>query len=229
MTDVRGREEGWFARDYESLPWHVYPLALLMVAIGVITFVIMFAPGAPTGLDLLFLYSIPANTAISVFPHEPVLLYYGKFADLTMVAALATAGTLVAAYLDHRIFVPVLNLRKLNQYKGSRWYQKAVDYFRRYPFATLLVTGFTPIPFFPFKFMAFSVHYPMGRYLLANAVARFPRYWLLAWVGAAFQIPNWLLVAFVAVVFAVYIVRFGPEFVRRRIAKWKQVSVSSEQ
>ena len=204
------------APEYERLPARVWWLGGLMVLIGVVTFGLISTHAAGDGYLYLFFYSIPANTAISVFPHEPVLIYYGKFANLWIAAAAATGGTLVAGWLDHRVLVPVLNYKKISSYKQSRFYQKATALFMRYPFATLVVTGFTPIPFFPFKFLSFSIHYPLIRYLSALSLARFPRYYLLAWVGASFGIPTWILIASVIVVFALYAIRGLP-------AVWRQI------
>ncbi len=200
--------------EYERLPLQVYILGGAIAVIGLVTFFLMSTRGQSDGYLYLLLYSIPANTAISVFPHEPVLIYYGQFANLWISAAAATGGTLIAGYLDHRVFVPVLNYKKITSYKKSRFYRKATDIFMRYPFATLVVTGFTPIPFFPFKFLCFSIHYPLSRYLTALTVARYPRYFALAWVGATFGIPTSLLIASVVVVFALYAIRGGPVLVR---------------
>lgn len=185
-----------------------------MVAIGIAAFVLMSTRASSDGYWYLFFYSIPANTAISLFPHEPVLIYYGKFANLWLSAASATGGTLVAGYLDHRVFVPVLNYERIIHYKRNRLYRKAMDLLMRYPFATLVVTGFTPIPFFPFKFLCFSIHYPLWRYMGALSLARFPRYFLLAWIGAEFGIANWILIASVVVIFALYAVRGIPVVLR---------------
>jgi membrane protein YqaA with SNARE-associated domain len=71
--------------------------------------------------------------------------------------------------------------------------------FKRVPFLVLAASGVTPLPFFPFKAMAFAEHYPLGKYLAAIAVGRFPRYVLLAWLGVVIQIPTWILVALFAV------------------------------
>lgn len=190
-----------------------------MVVIGLVTFFLMSTRGQSDGYLYLFFYSIPANTAISLFPHEPVLIYYGQFANLWISAAAATGGTLLAGYLDHRVFVPVLNYKKIASYKKSRFYRSSTDIFMRYPFATLVVTGFTPIPFFPFKFLCFSIHYPLYRYLSALTVARYPRYFVLAWVGATFGIPTWILIASVLVIFGLYAIRGGPALVRHMRAR----------
>lgn len=190
-----------------------------MVAIGIVTLLLISTKAHSNGYLYLFFYSIPANTAISVFPHEPILIYYGTLAHSWsawwMAAIAASGGTIVAGLLDHQVFVPVLNLKGATSYKKSRFYQKTTAMFMRYPFATIIVTGFTPIPFWPFKLLAFSIHYPLGRYLAALTIARFPRYLLLAWLGATIRIPTWMLIAVVATIFATYAVRGLPAIWRR--------------
>ena len=182
----------------------------LMVLIGIVTSILMFGDFQFDSYTYLAFYSIPANTAISVFPHEPVLIYFGKVANLWWSATWATAGTIVAGIMDHKVFVPVLNLQNIQSYKEKRFYRKAISYLMKWPFATLVVTGFTPIPFFPFKFLCFSIGYPLWKYLVALVVARFPRYYLLALVGSAFHVPNWILIMSVAVIFGLYAVKAVP-------------------
>jgi membrane protein YqaA with SNARE-associated domain len=205
--------------EYERLPASVWWAGVCMAVIGVATFVLMSTRAHHEGYLYLLLYSIPANTAISVFPHEPVLLYYGKFADIWLAGIAATAGTLAAGWLDHRVFVPILNHSKLTGYKQGRFYQRARELFMRYPFVTLVVTGFTPIPFWPFKFLCFSIHYPLVRYLAALFVGRFPRYLLLLWLGSLVRIPTWILISSVVVIFATYAVKAVPELARRLAAQ----------
>lgn len=190
-----------------------------MVAIGLVTFFLISTKAHTDGYLYLFFYSIPANTAISVFPHEPILIYYGALANSwtswLSAALAASGGTIVAGVLDHQVFVPVLNLKGLTSYKRSRFYQKATAIFMRHPFATIIVTGFTPIPFWPFKLLAFSIHYPLHRYLAAVTISRFPRYYLLAWLGATIGIPTWALIVIVLMIFATYAVRAVPAIWRR--------------
>jgi len=73
--------------------------------------------------------------------------------------------------------------------------------FHRAPFAIIALSGLTPLPFFPFKALAFAARYPRDRYVAAVAAGRLPRYLLLAWLGIAVRLPTWLLAAvFVALV-----------------------------
>ena len=50
----------------------------------------------------------------------------------------------------------------------------------------------------------------MWKYVTALLVARFPRYYLYALLGATIPIPNWVLVASVAVVFGLYALKAVP-------------------
>lgn len=186
-----------------------------MLLVGAVTAVLMLNDFRSRSYLYLAFYSIPSNAAVSVFPHEPVLLYFGKFANVWIAAGAATVGTLAAGWMDHTVFVPVLHLRSLQGYREHRVYRKAIELYRRWPFLTLVLAGLTPLPFFPFKFLSFSSAYPMGRYLAALALSRFPRYVVLLWAGALLEIPDWALVALFVAILAVYVWRAGPEVVRR--------------
>lgn len=200
---------------YDRLGRSVWILGTAMVILGIVTTLLMLQDFRSESYLYLAFYSIPANTAISVFPHEPVLVYFGKFANLWLAALAATLGTVVAGYMDHRVFVPLLNLRSLQSYKQKALYRTAISAFMRYPFLTLMITGFTPIPFFPFKFLSFSIQYPLRRYLSALVVGRFPRYFLLAWIGAEFQVPNWILFGTFIVLIALYGVKAAEQGIAR--------------
>ena len=66
--------------------------------IGLICLVALIGNSAEIIHPLLnfFIYSIPSNTAISVFPHEPILIYLGKSYDPVILAIIGTMGTIVA-------------------------------------------------------------------------------------------------------------------------------------
>ncbi|MDX1675453.1 MAG: hypothetical protein R3314_11720 [Longimicrobiales bacterium] len=184
------------------MPGYAWGLLGLLVALGIVSLILTSMRAG--GLLALFVYSIPSNTAVSLLPHEPMLLLYGDRSSLWVAAAVATAGTAAAGWLDHRIFVPVVNVERLSGYKSSGLYRRTMALFRRAPFAALVLAGMTPVPFWPFKLLAFSGGYPMHRYLGALVLGRFPRYALLLWIGAVFRIPAWLLVAAALLAFAAY-------------------------
>jgi membrane protein YqaA with SNARE-associated domain len=147
----------------------------------------------------LFVYAILSNVALAVIPHEPVVLWYGAHHGVWLTALVATAGTVAAAWVDHSVFVPLIRRVAHTPLfaEGTVGWLRAR--FARAPFVILTVSGITPLPFFPFKAMAFAERYPLGPYLAAVAAGRFPRYLLLAWLGIVIQIPTWLLVVLFAV------------------------------
>jgi membrane protein YqaA with SNARE-associated domain len=190
----------------ERVPGYAWALLGLLVVLGVVALLLTSMDRG--GYAALFVYSIPSNTAISLLPHEPVLLIYGGRANVWVAGAVATIGTMVAGWLDHRIFVPVLNVERIVGYKESRLYRSTMRLFERAPFAALVVAGLSPVPYWPFKLLAFSRGYSVARYLAAIGVGRFPRYALLLWVGSAFHIPTWVLVAAALLAFLAYGVHF---------------------
>lgn len=194
---------------YDRLGARVWIAGAIMVLVGLVTIYLILQDFSSESYIYLAFYSIPANTAIS-FPHEPVLIYFGQFANLWLAALAATVGTIAAGYLDHSVFVPVLNHKTFVTYKDRALYRRAIDYFLRYPFATLIVAAFTPIPFFPFKFLSFSIHYPLRKYLAAIVIARYPRYFLLALLGKAVHIPNWILFGTFLLFINLYLVKAIP-------------------
>lgn len=140
----------------------------------------------------LFAYAFVSNVALALVPHEPVVVWYGSRIGAWNTALVATAGTLLASWVDHRAFVPLIT-RATRGRELPRLAQALMRLFNRAPFAVIALSGLTPLPFFPFKALAFAARYPLGRYLAAVAAGRLPRYLLLAWLGVALDVPLWAL------------------------------------
>ena len=139
----------------------------------------------------LFGYAFLSNLALAVLPHEPAVIWYGARLGVWPTALVATAGTVAAGLVDHRVFVPLIRRAAIRG--ASR--AALPRLFARAPFAVIALSGLTPLPFFPFKALAFTTGYPLGRYLAAVAARSAPRYALLAWLGVAVQLPTWLIAA----------------------------------
>ncbi|MBI2072435.1 MAG: VTT domain-containing protein [Gemmatimonadetes bacterium] len=140
----------------------------------------------------LLAYAFVSNVALALVPHEPVVVFYGSQLGAWTTAVVATAGTVLASWVDHRVFVPLIT--RASQGRDLPSLARAMmRLFNRAPFAVIAVSGLTPLPFFPFKALAFAARYPLGSYLAAVAAGRLPRYLLLAWLGAAFKVPLWAL------------------------------------
>ncbi len=146
----------------------------------------------------LLAYAFISNVALAVVPHEPVVIWYGARLGVWPTTFVATAGTVAAAWVDHRLFVPLIQRFAASRAadpgpaaRGRSWVRSG---FARFPFAILTLSGLTPLPFFPFKALAFAAGYPLGRYLGAITARSLARYALLAWLGVAVRLPPSLLV-----------------------------------
>jgi membrane protein YqaA with SNARE-associated domain len=141
-------------------------------------------------LWVLFLYCFPAEFIIATVPHEPVLLYFAKFYSPLTVALVSVAGTVLTEVLNYTVFKYVADLKVFRKMLASRTVQKTVHLFNRAPFAALWVAGFTPIPFYPFRFLVVIARYPLGKYILAVLTSRAPRMYLIALAARAIRFPD---------------------------------------
>ncbi len=150
-------------------------------------------------LWIFFFYSFPAEFLIALVPHEPVLLYFSKFYSPLAVTLVAIAGTVLAEMINYSVFKYVGDLKPFNRVRHTKWVSKTIELFNKAPFVALLVAGFTPVPFYPFRFLVVLARYPLQKYLLAIFFSRTPRFYLLALFGHIFKIPDYMFpVIFIA-------------------------------
>ena len=109
--------------EYERLQPRVWVMGGVMLTLAIVALILMLQDFSTSSYLYLAFYAIPANSAISVFPHEPVVIWYGSQGSILWTAIAASAGTLVAGFLDHSVFVPVMNLKGLTGYKEKAWYK----------------------------------------------------------------------------------------------------------
>ncbi|NNE46923.1 MAG: hypothetical protein HKN37_09725 [Rhodothermales bacterium] len=211
--------EGTKYAGFWDLPRVTHVSGVVIVALGLAALVLTLFEVQWNGLLWLFFYSIPANTAISVFPHEPVIVYSGQYFDPVVVALVALAGNLAAGYADYHFFTPVLQMKFSASYRKTNMYQRAIRWFDAAPFWAVAVFALTPLPFYLVKFLVFSSGYSMSRYMMAIAVGRLPRFYLLALLGVFVNVPAWVMVAIFSLIFAVYILFIVRGFWRARLAR----------
>lgn len=153
-------------------------------------------------LWILFLYCFPAEFLIATVPHEPVLLYFGKFYSPLTVALISVIGTTLTEVMNYTVFKYVADLKVFRKMLESKAVQKTVNIFKKAPFIALWVAGFTPIPFYPFRFLVVIARYPIWKYLLAVMTSRGPRMYLLALAARVIQFPDYALAVLMAVLIA---------------------------
>jgi membrane protein YqaA with SNARE-associated domain len=144
-------------------------------------------------LWVLFFYCFPSQFVLAALPHEPAILFFGKFHPAWAVALTATAGTLITELINYKIFESLADLKTFRRICQGRIMGRLVGLFRKAPFPTLWIAGLTPVPFYPFRFLVAAARYPASLYALAVVLSRFPRFYLLAFLGRTFKIPNGLI------------------------------------
>lgn len=156
-------------------------------------------------LWVLFFYSFPAEFLIALVPHEPILLYFGKYYPPLTVALVGVLSTVMTEALNYSVFKFVSDLTLFKKVHQKKAVAKIVDLFRRAPFAAILVAGFTPVPFYPIRFLVVLSRYSVWKYVLGVFLSRAPRFYILAFVGHQINIPDYLLVLlFAALIVSIY-------------------------
>ena len=202
-------EQSFFAKsNLESKypPWIKTLLFALQISF-VLTLLIVWLTSKSLqeskSLWVLFFYSFPSEFLIATVPHEPVLLYFGKFYNPLTVALVAIPSTLLTEMLNYSTFKYITDLKIFSKLLEKKAVQKTVQFFKKAPFLTLWVAGITPIPFYPLRFLVVLAKYPMPKYILAVFLSRFPRFALFAYVGYKIQFPDYMLVALFIILIAI--------------------------
>lgn len=148
-----------------------------------------------TSLLVLFFYSFPSEFLVGLVPHEPVLIYYGTYHTAWVVALVSVVSTVMAEGLNYSLFGLFYGMPAFRAALDKKVVKRISDLFSRMPFTAILFAGFTPVPFFPVRFLVVLTEYPVWKYLLGVLLSRAPRFYLLALVGAFFEVPKLLLAA----------------------------------
>ncbi len=169
-------------------------------------------------LYVLFFYSFPSEFLIGLIPHEPILLYYGKYYSPLTVALVSVIGTVIAEAMNYSVFNYVSDTKLFEKMKQKKTVMKTIELFNKAPFTTILVAGFTPLPFFPVRFLVVIGNYSIFKYLLGVFVSRAPRFYLLAMIGYTFKIPGIALIAlFIVLILTAHASIFGNLFKKEKV------------
>ncbi len=159
-------------------------------------------------VELLFLLTY-MTFACTFFPlpTPQVIMDYGGRFDPLSVAVVAGIGTCLAGLIDYTLIVYLDERRILARLKQKRIYEYSARFYRHVPFISIVVAGFTPIPFEPVRFLAATTKYDRIKYVLAIFVGRAPRYYLLAKFQEMFHIPRSILIGSVLLVLVITFVK----------------------
>jgi membrane protein YqaA with SNARE-associated domain len=176
-------------------------------------------------LWVFFFYCFPAEFIIATVPHEPVLVYFAKFYSPLTLALIAMVGTVLTEILNYTAFRFVADIKLFQKMLSNKAVSKTVALFNRAPFLALWIAGFTPIPFYPFRFLVVIARYPLIKYILAVILSRTPRFFLLALLGRALKLSDSLLLVLTVVLITIVNIPILARYLRK---KWRSKRLSAD-
>jgi len=163
-------------------------------------------------LLVLFFYTFPSHFLIALLPHEPVIIYFGKFYAPLTVASVAVVGTVTIEMINYAIIKFAAEFKPFEKIRLNRFTQEILNLFNKMPFLALLAAGILPVPYYPFRFLVVLARYSLLRYALSVFISRFCRFYLLSTLGNRVRIPDSVLV----VVFLIILITTNAAILRKR-------------
>ena len=131
--------------------------------------------------------------------YEPVLLAAGQHSPALGLALVGGVVATGAEWVNYHVYGGLVRSRVGMQLLGTRPAIRLRSWFERQPFLTTWFVIWTPAPDWAARLLAVHTRYSPARYLGAVFLARVPRFWVLATMGAMIRPSGWLLVGLVAV------------------------------
>ncbi len=160
-------------------------------------------------LKLLFLlvYMTFACTFFPLPTPQIIMDYGGRGFDPILVAVVGGIGTCIASLIDYTMITFIFDYKKFAKLKQTKTYKYCAWFYNKVAFISLVIAGFTPIPFEPFRFLAAAAKYNRGKYVLAIFIGRAPRYYLLAKFQHLFPIPRSILIGSILLILIIGLIR----------------------
>ena len=203
----------------------IFTLEISLFAFLLITWLTSDSIQESKNLWILFFYNFISQFIIAIVPQEPVHLYFSKFYVPLIVTLVSIGGTLLTEFINYSTFEFVVELKSFDKIKYRGFVKNIVAIFNKVPFLAIWIAGFTPVPFYPFRFLVVLARYPVYKYLFAVFLSRTPRFFLLALIGHAIKIPDYLL----AIFFVVLIIIALASVIKRLVFKNKKANYSANE
>ncbi len=127
-----------------------------------------------------------------LFPtgYEPVLMVMSRAYAPLLVAAVGMVTQIYVEFLNYHLHRRLLALDAAESLRESSIVRKLQGYFERHPFFTVWFCAWSPIPYWTVRVLAPLAGYPVGRYMVATVLGRFPKLWIFAALGLYWQAPS---------------------------------------
>lgn len=209
----------------------VFIVELAFIVILLVTWFASRSVQNSSSLLVLFFYSFPSEFLIGLLPHEPILIYFGKLYPALTVAVISVISTVMAEAINYSVFGYVCSTDTFQQMLQRGTVSKIIALFHRAPFTAIWIAGFTPVPFYPIRFLVVMGKYPAGKYLAGVFLSRAPRFYILAKIGELFRISGMTIFIFFAVLLLLInlpvIARVIKKFAPMRFGKTDASDISS--
>lgn len=153
---------------------------------------------AAGGLISFVVVTIWVNGPLAPFlpaTYEPILMAFGQIYPPLLVASLGIAGTLSIEFINYYLYGKLVHLEASRRLRENIIVRKTVKLFNRAPFFTVWLCSWSLLPYWAIRVVAPMAGYPIGKYLLATFLGRFPRLWFFAALGQYLQISIQVLAA----------------------------------
>lgn len=146
--------------------------------------------GTDVALALAGYFAAMVGTFLVVMPLEPATMLAVKVASPWLVAAVATLAAAVTATFDWHFVRRVYRLGALERMRKRPIVQRAERAAKVAPFWTIFTFAAIPLPFVVIRILMPLSGYPLGRYVGAVCLGRYPRILAIAYLGAWIEIPT---------------------------------------
>lgn len=143
-----------------------------------------------TSLEVLGAFLI-GGTFIPL-PLDVYVLYLSPRFDVLLLGLVAGTLNTIAVIAEWYFVTNLLKGPRGHRLKATVQDATLSGWFRRFPFPTIVVTAFSPLPFEIFRFLAITNDYHLGRYALATLIGRSVRYIVLVAAGGWLYSYGWL-------------------------------------
>jgi membrane protein YqaA with SNARE-associated domain len=181
------------SRRHIARRWRMVAGSLAALGAGGALLVVI-APSL-AGLVLLAVYCVPANSILPL-PHEPGVLFIATFYAPLGVAIAATIGSAIGSISDYALVESAMRHPKIDRARSRGVIGWAIRWFQKAPFAIVFACSLVPfLPISVIRVLAPASRYSFRRYFVAGLLGRIPRFYALAYMGHAIQLPTWVLIA----------------------------------
>ena len=183
-----------------------------IVALLAIPLTLLVPPaGGMVGFAIVTIWVNGPASPILPSTYEPILMLMGRLYAPPLVAVVGVAGTIYVEYLNYHLYRRVMQLNALDRVRKGKTVEGVLRWFSKAPFFTVWVCSWSPLPYWPVRFISPLAGYHVRRHLTATFLGRFPRLWFFAALGTWWNVSVGVLAAIsfgsIGVALGVYLVR----------------------